>query len=58
MIISILVSGHVEPIGMEYYPDLHECNISGHMKELEYGSKGIYNVIIECRKVNNETINQ
>jgi hypothetical protein len=55
MVISMIVSGHIKPIEMEYYTDLHQCNIAGHIKEVEYGSKGIYNVIIECRKVNNET---
>jgi len=50
MVVSILVGGHVEEIGREIYPDLHECNIAGHVKEIEYGSKGMYNIIIECRK--------
>jgi hypothetical protein len=30
---------------------LHACNVSGHVKQVEFGSKGMYNIIIECRKV-------
>ena len=50
MVISMLVNGHVKEIGREIHPDLHSCNLSGHVKEIEYGSKGVYNIIIECRK--------
>jgi len=51
MVISLVVSGQVKEIGREIYPDLHECNIAGHVKEIEFSSKGMYNIIIECRKV-------
>jgi hypothetical protein len=51
MVISLVVGGQVKEIGREIYPDLHECNIAGHVKEIEFSSKGMYNIIIECRKV-------
>jgi hypothetical protein len=51
MVISLIVSGQVKEIDREIYPDLHECNIAGHVKEVEFRSKGMYDIIIECRKV-------
>ena len=55
MVISMIVSGHIKPIGLEYYSDFQKCNIAGHTKQIAYGNQSIYNVIIECRKANNET---
>ena len=51
MVISLIVSGQAKEISREIYPDLHACNVSGHVKEVEFRSKGMYDIIIECRKV-------
>lgn len=50
MVVSLIVGGQVKEIGREIYPDLHACNVSGHVKQVEFGSKGMYNIIIECRR--------
>lgn len=51
MVVSLIVGGQVKEIDREIYPDLHECNIAGHVKEVEFRNKGKYDIIIECRKV-------
>jgi len=46
----MLVHGTPKEIGREPCYDLHACNVRADEIEHDYGSKGIYNVIIECRR--------
>jgi hypothetical protein len=50
LIISMLIHGTPKEIGREPCYDLHACNVRADEIEYDYGNKGIYNIIIECKR--------
>jgi hypothetical protein len=50
LVISMLIQGVPHMIGTEYCYDLHACNVRADEIERDYGDKGIYNVVIECKR--------